>query len=102
LDKSRQKIARASRTPDSEVIDNIADKRVVHGVLESDLGQSATDQRRAAIRAAVANHSFLSWEHINWLGEYDFSDEKRRDLVGMPPPKNILKSQAQTGERKAA
>jgi hypothetical protein len=73
----------------------------VHRVLEPDLGQSATDQRRAAIRAAVANHSVIAWEPINWLRAYNFSNEKRRDLVGMPPQKNILKSQAQTGERKA-
>ena len=24
----------------------------------------------------MANHSVISWSHINLLGEYDFSDEK--------------------------
>ncbi|MGA7932688.1 MAG: hypothetical protein WCA35_03835 [Kovacikia sp.] len=48
------------------------------------------------------NHSVISWEHINLLGEYDFSDEKLQDSVGIPPPKTILKSQAQKGERKPA
>jgi hypothetical protein len=76
------------------VIDDIPDKRVVHRVLEHRLGQTATDELRAEIRAAVANHSVISGEHINLLGEYDFSDEKLRDSVGIPPPKNILKSQA--------
>ena len=36
----------------------------------------------------------ISWEHINLLGEYDFSDEKLRDSVGIPPPKIVLKSHA--------
>jgi hypothetical protein len=84
------------------VLDDIVNKRGVHRVLEPDLGQSATDQRRAAIRTAVANHSVLAWEPINWLGESGFSGEKRRDAVRMPPQTTILKSQAQTGEGKAA
>jgi hypothetical protein len=82
------------------VIDDIPDKRVVYRVLEHRLSQSATDERKAEIRAAVANHSVISWEHINLLGEYDFSDEKLRDSVGIPPPKNSLKAQAQKGEGK--
>ncbi len=27
------------------------------------------------------------WQHINLLGEYDFSDDKLQDSVGMKPPK---------------
>jgi len=69
-------------------------------LLEHRLSQAATDERKAEIRAAVANHSVISWEHINLLGEYDFSDEKLRDSVGIPPPKNSLKAQAQKGEGK--
>ena len=49
----------------------------------------ATDELRTEIRAAIANHSVISWDHINLLGEYDFSDEKLRDSVGIPPPKNL-------------
>ena len=45
-------------------------------LLEHRLNQASTDQLRAEIRAAVANHSVISWGHINLLGEYDFSDEK--------------------------
>jgi len=45
-------------------------------------------------------YSVILWEHINRLREYDCSDEKRRDSVGIPPSKNILKAQAQKGERK--
>ena len=36
----------------------------------------------------VAEHgSVISWQHINLLGEYDFSDEKLQDNVGIRPPK---------------
>jgi hypothetical protein len=62
-------------------------------LLEHRLSQASTDELRAEIRAAVANHSVISWEHINLLGEYDFSDEKLRDSVGIPPPKTAPKSQ---------
>ena len=36
---------------------------------------------------AVAHGSVIPWQHINLLGEYDFSDEKLRDSVGIRPPK---------------
>ena len=36
----------------------------------------------------IASHSPMSWAHINMLGEYDFSDEKLRDSVGILPLKS--------------
>jgi len=36
---------------------------------------------------AVANGSVVSWQHINLLCEYDFSDDKLQDSVGIKPPK---------------
>ena len=38
---------------------------------------------------AVAHGSVISWQHINLLGEYDFSDEKLRDSV---KPRYVLQS----------
>jgi TnpA family transposase len=35
----------------------------------------------------IATHSPMSWAHINLLGEYDFSEEKLRDSVGILPLK---------------
>jgi len=35
----------------------------------------------------IAAHSPISWAHINMLGEYDFSEEKLRDTLGILPPK---------------
>ncbi|MCP5246808.1 MAG: hypothetical protein H6937_13005 [Burkholderiales bacterium] len=37
--------------------------------------------------SAISSHSPMSWAHINLLGEYDFSDEKLKDSVGIRPPK---------------
>jgi hypothetical protein len=71
-------------------------------LLEHRLSQASTDELRAEIRAAVANHSVISWEHINLLGEYDFSDEKLRDSVGIPPPKAAPKSQGHMVGQKPA
>jgi hypothetical protein len=36
---------------------------------------------------AVAHGSVISWQHINLLGEYDFSDEKLQDKRRNPTPK---------------
>jgi hypothetical protein len=41
---------------------------------------------REALLKAVANDSVVSWQHINLLGEYDFSNEKLQDSVGIKPP----------------
>jgi TnpA family transposase len=54
------------------------------------LSQKLAERDDAASRdtflRAVANGSAVSWQHINLLGEYDFSDEKLQDSVGIKPP----------------
>jgi hypothetical protein len=42
---------------------------------------------RDTLLGAIANGSVISWQHINLLGEYDFSEEKLQDTVGIKPPK---------------
>jgi hypothetical protein len=37
----------------------------------------------------VAHGSVVAWQHLNLLGEYDFSDEKLRDSIGIRPPKLV-------------
>ena len=32
---------------------------------------------------AVKEGSIVTWQHINFHGEYDFSEEKLRDSVGL-------------------
>ncbi len=33
------------------------------------------------------NSSIITWQHINFHGEYDFSEEKTRDSIGFNLPK---------------
>lgn len=55
--------------------------------LEQKLAKAKTQEEREDMLAAVATHSVIAWAHINLLGEYDFSDEKLKDSVGILPPK---------------
>ena len=43
------------------------------------------ESREAFVKAIVAG-SVVSWQHINFLGEYDFAEEKLQDSVGIKPP----------------
>ena len=51
------------------------------------MGEIEDTASREAFLDAVAHGSAISWQHINLLGEYDFSDEKLRDSIGIRPPK---------------
>ena len=44
-------------------------------------------EARENLLRLIAAHSPMSWAHINMLGEYDFSEEKLRDTLGVLPPK---------------
>jgi TnpA family transposase len=44
------------------------------------------EAKKAALQSIAAG-SVVSWGHVNLLGEYDFSDEKLQDSVGIKPPK---------------
>ena len=64
----------------------------LHHLLELSLSVAEAEDSediasREAFLEAVANGSAVSWQHINLLGEYDFSDEKLQDTVGIKPPK---------------
>jgi hypothetical protein len=37
----------------------------------------------------VAHGSAISWQRINLLDEYDFSEEKLQDGIGIRPPKLV-------------
>ena len=43
-------------------------------------------EAREILIQAITNGSVVSWQHINLLGEYDFSDEKLQDSAGIKPP----------------
>jgi len=46
--------------------------------------QEIAEAREELLRL-IAAPSLMAWAHINMLGEYDFSDEKLRDSVGILP-----------------
>ena len=50
----------------------------------ADLDDSAN---REAFLKALTHGSAESRQHVNLLGEYDFSEERLQDTVGIKPPK---------------
>lgn len=44
------------------------------------------ETQRQALLKAVQNGSVVSWRHVNLHGEYDFSDERLQDSVGLTWP----------------
>ena len=47
------------------------------------LQDTQTNEQREALLIAIQHGSVVSWQHVNVHGEYDFSDEKLRDSVGL-------------------
>ena len=43
--------------------------------------------KRKELLQAMAHGSAAAWGHLNLLGEYDFSEDKLQDSVGIKPPK---------------
>jgi hypothetical protein len=44
-------------------------------------------RKREELLQAMAHGSAAAWRHLNLLGEYDFSEDKLQDSVGIKPPK---------------
>lgn len=57
--------------------------------LARQLEKAPDAESRDHILKLIAAHSPMSWAHINMLGEYDFSDEKLKDSVGILPLKAV-------------
>jgi Tn3 transposase DDE domain len=55
--------------------------------LSQKLAEMDDPVRREAILSALTHGSAASWQHVNLLGEYDFSEERLWDTVGIKPPK---------------
>lgn len=56
--------------------------------LSRELAVEKNEGRRAEIIEAVRNGSISTYRHVNLHGEFDFSDDKMVDSVGLASPKN--------------
>lgn len=57
--------------------------------LSQQLAELDDPASRAALLEAVRHGSAVSWQHLNLLGEYDFSEARLEDTVGIKPPKFV-------------
>ena len=57
--------------------------------LSQKLAEIEDPVKRAEFLQALAHGSAASWRHVNLLGEYDFSEERLKDSIGIKPPKLI-------------
>lgn len=51
--------------------------------------EAESPEKYHVLLLAIANGSISVWRHINMISEYDFSDEKLQDSIGIKPPKLI-------------
>jgi hypothetical protein len=54
------------------------------------LGEKNKARRHVMLRD-VSKSSILHWQHLNFLGEYDFNKKKIKDSVGLKGP-SLVKS----------
>ena len=57
--------------------------------LSQKINKVDNETNKEILMTAIKNHSPISWAHINLLGEYDFSENKLRDSVGILPIKKV-------------
>ena len=55
--------------------------------LSRKIAEARSDEERQRLLRTIASHSPIAWSHINLLGEYDLSDEKLLDSIGILNPK---------------
>jgi TnpA family transposase len=55
--------------------------------LSRELAAEKNEERKAKLLEAIENSSVMTWAHFNLHGEFDFSDEKMQDSVGLLSPK---------------
>ena len=46
-----------------------------------------SENEKQELLETFKNSSIITWQHINFHGEYDFSEEKTRDSIGFDLPK---------------
>lgn len=56
--------------------------------LSRELAAETNEARKAELIEAIRNGSIITWAHFNLHGEFDFSDERMVDSMGLALPKN--------------
>ena len=64
--------------------------RYSHLYLSHKFEKNDLPETREAILKAIAGGSVISWQHINLLGEYDFSEERLQDSIGINLPQLMI------------
>ncbi len=57
--------------------------------LSRELITEKNEERRAELIEAIRNGSAATWKHFNLHGEFDFSDERMVDSIGLALPKSF-------------
>ena len=57
--------------------------------LSQKLAETTDAEQRETLLQASKHGSVVAWQHLNLLGEYDFSEAKLQDTVGINSPKLI-------------
>jgi hypothetical protein len=68
--------------------------------LSQRLGEANTEERRTDLLESIKHGSVVSWQHINMHGEYDFSDDKLEDTVGLDLAQIVGSLQGKKSEAK--
>ncbi len=55
--------------------------------LSQKIAEEMNPERKREVIDAIKNGSVVTWRHINLHGEYDFSEEKLQDSIGLKVPK---------------
>ncbi len=55
--------------------------------LSKEIKEETDEERKRELIEVIQNDSIMRWSHFNLGGEYDFSDEKMVDSVGLKVPK---------------
>ena len=53
------------------------------------LEDESDEARKAELIEAIRNGSVVTWQHFNLHGEFDFSDDRMVDSVGLTAPRNL-------------
>ena len=56
--------------------------------MSRELATEKNEERKAELTEAIRNGSVSTWSHFNLHGEFDFSDERMIDSVGLIVPEN--------------